>query len=280
MSSAARSPSRAPVVLTSGAVRGWHILLLYSLIFVSMYVASAKLSRSIDPDFRNAWRMVVMQGLTACLVALVSFALPELRRSLAELYVRPRATMKATDVLLFVALMVTWALGAHRLILLFPLLHWNPSLFSSLGFTEHASRPAGVSGLFILFSIAFVAPAAEELVFRGYLLNLWRERWGLWPGILMSSVLFGLGHGNAAVFAAVGGVFFCLAYLRFGSLIPGTLLHSLYNIVGGPFGLAPLFLQKSKADVLHVEAWIPELVLTIAFFPLIYIFWRRFRPGN
>jgi len=261
-------------------VRGWHILILYGLIFVSMYVASAKLARDIDPDLRNAWRMVVMQGLTASLVALVSLAVPELRRSLGELYLRPRATMSAGDVLLFLGLMLTWALGAHRLLLLFPLLQWDPSLFSPLGFTEHGSRPAGVSGLFILLAIAFVAPAAEELVFRGYLLNLWRRRWGLWPGIIMSTVIFGIGHGNAIVFATVAGLFLCLSYLRFGSLVPGTLLHSAYNIIGGPFGLAPFFLEKNQSEVLEISAWMPEAVLTIAFFPLLYIFWRRFRPGN
>lgn len=188
--------------------------------------------------------------------------------------------MRALDVLLFVGLLTAWTYGAHRLLVVFPLMRWDPSLVAAFGFAEHAAAPAGVAGLLVLLSISFIAPLAEELVFRGYLLNLWAHRWGLWPGIAMSSLVFGGAHGHGIVFAAGAGVLFCLAYLRFGSLWPGTLLHSVSNIVNGPFGLAPFFLQKTRAEALSLSAWIPEIALTAAFFPLLLLFWRRFRPAS
>jgi membrane protease YdiL (CAAX protease family) len=272
----------APAALVTGAVRGWHIVLLYGLIFVSVYVASAKLAQHVDPDLRNAWRMLVMQGASTFLVAIVTLAVPELRKAIPGLYRRKQPPgLDAGDCALFTALMVAWSFGAYRILILLPLLHWNPSLFSFLGFTEHSSHAGSAPvALFILAAISIIAPLAEELVFRGYLLNLWLHRWGAWPAILMSSLVFGLGHFQFAAFAGVAGIFFALVYLRFGSLWPSTILHGLYNLVGGPYGIAGFFLEKKQAEVLHLSAWIPELVLALAFFPLLFLFWRRFRPST
>jgi len=269
-----------PSGLVAGTVRGWHILVLYGLVFVSMAVASVKLTQGMQADVRTAWKMLVMQGLTAALVAAFTVAVPELRRSLPALYARRRAPMEVLDVLLFASVVTAWTFGAHRLLLVFPLMHWDPSLIATYGYADHPAPPMGMAGLFVLLSVAFIAPVAEELVFRGYLLNLWMHRWGLWPGIAMSSVAFGAVHGHGIVFATAGGIFFCLAYLRFGSLWPGTLLHSVCNLVNGPFGLALLFLQKTREQALSLSAWIPEIALTAAFFPLAFLFWRRFRPAS
>jgi membrane protease YdiL (CAAX protease family) len=276
ISMADRSP---PPTLAAGAVRGWHVLLLYWLIYLSMTVASGKLTRGMPADIRQAWRNLVLQGVSALLVALVTVAVPELRRSLARLYARRGDGLAVLDVALCLGLMIAWGLGAHRILVLWPALHWNPAWFDTLGFAEHASRPSGISGLFVLVSSVVIAPIAEELVFRGFLLNLWRHRWGMRWGIVLSSLAFGAAHFQYTIFAAVTGALLCLVYLRFGTLWQGTILHSLYNLVAGPFGLSLWFLEKNRADILSVSAWIPEIALTVAFFPLAFLFWRRFRPA-
>jgi membrane protease YdiL (CAAX protease family) len=272
-----RSP---PAPLVSGAVRGWHVLLLYWLIYLSMTVASGKLTRGMPADIRQAWRNLVLQGVSALLVALVAVAVPELRRSLSRLYARRGDGLRFVDVALCLGLMLAWGLGANRVLLLWPALHWNPSWFDALGFAEHASRPSGAAGLFVLVSSVVVAPIAEELVFRGFLLNLWRHRWGLKWGIVLSSLAFGAAHFQYTLFAAAMGMLFCLVYLRFGTLWQGTILHSLYNLVAGPFGLSLWFVEKNRAEIHFAFAWIPEIALTAAFFPLLLLFWRRFRPAS
>ena len=269
-----------PAPLATGAVRGWHVLLLYWLIYVSIAVASGKLTRGMPADIRQAWRNLVLQGVSALLVALVTVAVPELRRSLSRLYARRGDGLAFLDVALCLGLMLAWGLGAHRLLLLWPALRWNPWWFDALGFVEHASRPSGVAGLFMLLSSVVIAPIAEELVFRGFLLNLWRHRWGLRWGVVLSSLAFGAAHFQYTIFAGVTGVLLCLVYLRFGTLWQGTILHSLYNLVAGPFGLSLWFVQKDRADVQSVSSWIPEIALTAAFFPLAFLFWRRFRPAS
>ena len=275
LSMADRSP---PPTLRTGVVRGWHVLLLYWLIYLSMTVASGKLTRGMPSDIAQAWRNLVLQGVSALLVVLVAVVVPELRRSLSQLYARRRDGLRISDVALCLGLMLAWGLGAHRVLLLWPALHWNPSWFGALGFAEHAARPSGAAGLFVLLSGVIVAPVAEELVFRGFLLNLWRHRWGMKWGIVLSSLAFGAVHFQYTIFAASMGVLLCLVYLRFGTLWQGTVLHSLYNLVAGPFGLSIWFVEKNRADIQSVSAWIPEIALTVAFFPLAFLFWRRFRP--
>jgi membrane protease YdiL (CAAX protease family) len=177
--------------------------------------------------------------------------------------------------------MLCWGAGAGRTLILLPLLHWNPGLYDSLGFFEHAPALSSTNLLLSLFLATVLAPLSEELVFRGYLQNLFMHRWGLWPGILLSAFLFGLLHLQYAPFAMVTGVFFSLVYLKFGTLWPGTVLHALCNLLGTYlfFSNTTIFV-KPRSDVEALSRWIPELLLTAAFIPLLILFWRRFRPAR
>ncbi|GAB6063789.1 CPBP family intramembrane glutamic endopeptidase [Deferrisoma palaeochoriense] len=79
---------------------------------------------------------------------------------------------------------------------------------------------------------ALVAPAFEEFLFRGVLYGSFRDRWGPWPALAGSTVVFALAHlGTAAVpwTQVVGGVVFCLAYERAGSLWAPYLVHAAGN---------------------------------------------------
>lgn len=263
--------------MTAGAVRGWHIALLYAMIWCSMVVASARLTAGADAWLREDLRSLVMQGLTATLVVLVTLVVPELRRAIPGLYERRAPGLDARDALVFAGLMLAWALGAHRVLVYFPLLKWDPSLFPTLGLREPLADLDSTSLLIGVAVSGTIAPFAEELVFRGYLLNLWMQRWGVVPGVLLSSAYFGILHGHGAIMAGVAGIFFALLYLRLRSLWPGTLLHALHNTVAGPLGVA-LFVHKSRADATTLSGWIPETLLAVAFIPLVILFWRRFRP--
>ena len=60
---------------------------------------------------------------------------------------------------------------------------------------------------------------SEEVVFRGYLLNVMSSRWGMVAGILVNSVLFSLSHTFNAGFSIIAFINLFLA---------GTVLASLY----------------------------------------------------
>jgi membrane protease YdiL (CAAX protease family) len=83
----------------------------------------------------------------------------------------------------------------------------------------------------LMVLIAVVAPLAEEIFFRGMLYPLLRQRWSMWPAIVVNGLLFSLIHVLPPLLPGLFIVGMVLAWVRerSGSLIPGILLHALQN---------------------------------------------------
>ncbi|HEU4577412.1 MAG TPA: type II CAAX endopeptidase family protein [Polyangiaceae bacterium] len=91
---------------------------------------------------------------------------------------------------------------------------------------------AGVQALSAL-TVGLVAPAAEELFFRGSLFRKWRLRWGGGKVALLTSFLFGLGHE----YAITTGLFALAMVLLYTSTrtiwtpIAAHMLNNLFPVV-------------------------------------------------
>jgi membrane protease YdiL (CAAX protease family) len=93
----------------------------------------------------------------------------------------------------------------------------------------------------VFLVIVVIAPAAEELMVRGLLLDWLRQKMPVWPAILTSALVFGLLHGIALHSGASGwlqlgyriGLGILGAYLavRYRSLLPSFVLHATNNSV-------------------------------------------------
>ncbi len=94
----------------------------------------------------------------------------------------------------------------------------------------------------LMILIAVVAPLAEELFFRGMLYPLLRQRWSMWPSIIVNGLLFSLIHVLPPLLPGLFFVGMVLAWVRekSGSLIPCILLHALQNgiVLWGIYQLA------------------------------------------
>lgn len=86
---------------------------------------------------------------------------------------------------------------------------------------------------FVLAGI-LAAPLSEEVFFRGFLFNGFRQRFGWKRAALLSSVFFSLAHMDPATLIPTFILGFLLAYLfhRSNSLWPGVILHFLVNSFG------------------------------------------------
>jgi len=80
-------------------------------------------------------------------------------------------------------------------------------------------------------SLVVIAPLAEEILFRGYLLGKLRKYAPLWLSILITSALFALVHfqWNVAIDVFVLSIVLCLLRVYTGSLWASVLLHMLKN---------------------------------------------------
>ena len=86
----------------------------------------------------------------------------------------------------------------------------------------------------LVWFVAAVLPAiCEELLFRGYILSAFRERYPEWGAILGVGVFFGIYHASVMRFPSTALLGCAFAYLtcRTGSIIPGMLIHCLNNSI-------------------------------------------------
>jgi membrane protease YdiL (CAAX protease family) len=92
---------------------------------------------------------------------------------------------------------------------------------------------AGIWGLaFAVVSACLLAPLAEEVLYRGILFQSFRNRLGVLPAAILSSLIFAIlhfydGYGLASV--GVFGLSCALLYAATGSLGACIALHLLYN---------------------------------------------------
>ena len=105
------------------------------------------------------------------------------------------------------------------------------SLTDTVSSGELDSLPKVLMGFFVA---VVLAPIGEEWVFRGFFYGGLRHKIGPFQAALFSSLCFAALHGYSwlglvAVF--IYGLVFCWLYQRSQSLIPGILVHAIYNCV-------------------------------------------------
>lgn len=88
----------------------------------------------------------------------------------------------------------------------------------------------------VLLFAALIGPVFEELVFRGFLYPLLARATGVWPGIGLTALAFGLLHGpeyqwswQRVLAVGLAGVAFGWARHRTGSTAAAALMHIGYN---------------------------------------------------
>ena len=83
---------------------------------------------------------------------------------------------------------------------------------------------------FLLY-ISILTPIVEEVVFRGFVLDIASEKYGDWFSIFISAFLFAIVHihGVTIVNAFIAGLIFGYLRIRTGSLWPPIIIHFLWN---------------------------------------------------
>jgi membrane protease YdiL (CAAX protease family) len=171
--------------------------------------------------------------LLAALIGAVWIGRPALRDVLGRTAsFRDAGPVALTVVVTFCASGALTALALAVLSYLIPnFVNWYLEWSYPLTFYQSDDGTIPVGANFLRFvTLVVTAPVLEELMFRGYLLRAWSEKWGLWAGVLLSSAVFGAVHVDT-VPAMLTGVGFALLYLRTQSLWAAIFAHAAYNLV-------------------------------------------------
>jgi uncharacterized protein len=87
-----------------------------------------------------------------------------------------------------------------------------------------------VTYIWNFIALVVVAPIAEEFLFRGIILNRWRERWGTPRALIYSSFFFGFLHPHP-IGLSMFGLIMGLLYLRDKTLWTPIFCHTLNNLL-------------------------------------------------
>lgn len=167
--------------------------------------------------------------------------------------------------LLLWAFVLIFAVG----VVLEPLLRLLPELSLDVG-----------CGFWTILSLVLFAPVFEELICRGVVLGSLRSRYGVTIAWLVSSLFFGILHGQPVqvVNAFVVGLVLGYVYIATDSLWAAMILHALNNAV------AYLMLVTGHANTLLIDL-IPGRTLYVAVYVVAlavlvvsgYMMWRALR---
>lgn len=136
--------------------------------------------------------------------------------------------------------------------------------------------------IFSIVSACVFAPIMEELIFRGFFLNRLSYKWGIRKAVLISSIVFGLGHSDV-LGATLFGITMCLIYIKTRSLLVGMVVHSLNNLTVSMIQLmGPADVNHAQIQLSDLQS-IPDLIYSVIavlislvwFIPFIWKGWSR-----
>lgn len=101
------------------------------------------------------------------------------------------------------------------------------------------------------YAISITAGVVEEVLYRGFLLWYLAQFMPLWAAVLLSSLIFGLGHSyqgaNGVLRTGLAGLAFAGLYVMTGSIWLPILGHALLDVLQGGM-IAQLFREPSGSD--------------------------------
>lgn len=128
-----------------------------------------------------------------------------------------------------------WNFGFHFVVLAAILI----PLGLKIGFLKFAPSLGHVGPLLAAaIGIPLFTAWPEEFLFRGVLQNCFARTFkNEWTGLLVASVIFGFSHilhapapnWKYVLMATIAGIFYGRAWMKTGSLLPGTLVHALID---------------------------------------------------
>jgi membrane protease YdiL (CAAX protease family) len=199
---------------------GW--LALVGLMIAISYLGRATEGKP-DPNVLYEWSTAVGGLIQDGIVLVLVLALAGFSRDLLALR-RPRSVRDALKVigLAIVAIYV------------FEILYSTlTSPGNEQGLTPDTWQPAHAAAYIVnAIVICTWIPFVEELTYRGLGFSL-LARFGRWPAILTVGILFGLAHGLLVSLPIIAAFGCALAWIRArtDSVIPGMVLHGLFNLV-------------------------------------------------
>ncbi|MCH1960483.1 CPBP family intramembrane glutamic endopeptidase [Romboutsia hominis] len=120
------------------------------------------------------------------------------------------------------------SLGVTLLLISIAMLTYKPyenSLLTSSGDPIYTGNI-----IIVIVSVAIIGPILEEIIFRKVLFISISKKYNYKIGILISSILFGIGHSiDKSILASLFGGVLCILYIKYENILIPIFLHIINN---------------------------------------------------
>lgn len=230
----------------------------------------ASVATSIPAMATLTW--LQLGGWAALAFALALANRAPLREVFALRSSRVAPLLAATFGALFVGLFPSWI--AEQVAALLPAAFRNGTLDI---IAEGLLEGGPIARVLLLSAVVVAAPIFEELIFRGFLWDTFRQALPEWAVWLLTSLLFAAIHVDPVQSVAVlwTGLFVGWLRWRSGSLLPCVVAHTVNNALAALATFA-----GAESDLSHTPLWLAALgvSLTLAFAALAALPARRMEP--
>lgn len=119
---------------------------------------------------------------------------------------------------------------------------------------EFISECRGAEVIAAIIVIAIIPAVAEELVFRGIILNATENGAGSIKTVFITGFCFSLFHASAeqTVYQFIAGCLFAFVAIRSRSILPSTIMHFLNNAAVIILGVCGLTQMSQTADIVLI----------------------------
>ncbi|MGG1572749.1 CPBP family intramembrane glutamic endopeptidase [Fictibacillus sp. NRS-1165] len=202
-----------------GAYLGF--IILFSLLIGMFYALSAIIFDFSMAGFENSPVFLLIDALTFTTVILI---FKQTRQFIFQKLAFGVLKKKSTYLMMAGALVICQA----EQYIIFDVLHLeNPG---SKGNDSLFTSGIGIAGIIlVIFCACIAAPFTEEMVFRGFLFRFFHERYHFIAGLIISSAVFGSLHIGYPLAAGIMGFVFSTLFYFTKSLVPGMVVHALWN---------------------------------------------------
>ncbi len=216
------------IVLPAWVLFGFLLADALVAVLVRGLVAIGVPLQLLNPNILDALASLLVYALAILLVIGLPWKLRKYRTTRADLGLESQPSMldflwaPAGFVVYLLISAVLMAIATHFLTFV------NLNQVQDTGFSG-LSQPYEYILAFCMLIV--IAPVAEEILFRGYLLGKLRKHVPTWVAVLLTSALFGLVHFNWSVSIDVFGlsIVLCLLRIKTNRLWPGIFLHMIKN---------------------------------------------------
>lgn len=126
----------------------------------------------------------------------------------------------------------------------------------------------------ILFHVALIPAICEEVMYRGFLLNILKRGWGVAAAIIISGILFGLYHIRFTQLIPLSGLGMLLGYIAWkaDSIFPAMAAHFTNNAIGIfiSYFFPNFAFSKNNTESMPPLLWVIPSIVISAY--LLYIF--------